>query len=377
MKKILILLFVSALISCNETEQKTTQVNQSEKLINDFVSLIENDMNDDNIKGSVSFVILKGDEIITSKTFGFINPDDENLADSSTIYRIGSVTKSFTGFLLLKLQQDKILKLDDPIEKYLPEIKKIIDYDQYPQITFRQLASHTSGLDRESRFREANLGSITEWQEKVVNAIPEISFRFSPNERFRYSNIGYGILGLAISRAANQPFIELVKKKILQPLEMTNTYFEIPKNREMNLAAGMAGGPTAEIDYELPLREHKGRGYRIPNGGLYSNPNDLAKFMIACMGHSNILNLESLQLLQNTPTPTSRLRSNYSFGFQLYSNQGINTVGHGGSTPGYTTHFEFEKNSEYGIIIMRNYNFGNTNFDIRSNSLLRKLTLIE
>jgi CubicO group peptidase (beta-lactamase class C family) len=377
MKKILILLLLPLLFGCNQTQKSSPEINQSEKLINDFINLVENDIKDDNINGAVSFVILKEDKILTSKAFGFIAPDKQNLADSSTIYRIGSITKSFTGFLLLKLRQDGILNLDDPIEKYLPEIKKIINYDQYSPITFRQLASHTSGIERESRYRDANFGSVKEWEEKVLSAIPETSFRFAPNERFEYSNIGYGILGLAISRAANKPFTELIKEKILQPLEMANTFFEIPENKKMNLAKGMAGGPTSELDYELPLKEHEGRGYRIPNGGLYSTANDMAKFMKACMGYSTILNEESLQLLQNSQTPNVRLRSNYSFGFILYSGQGINTVGHGGSTPGYSAHFEFEKNTKYGIIIMRNYNFGNTNFDLRSNAFLRKISQLK
>ena len=80
--------------------------------------------------------------MVASKSFGFISPDNLTLADSSTIYRIGSITNSFTGFLLLKLQQDEVFILDDPIEKYLPETRNLIDYDQHPQITFRQLASH-------------------------------------------------------------------------------------------------------------------------------------------------------------------------------------------------------------------------------------------
>ena len=365
------------LYGCSQTEKKNTEIEPSEKTISDFIKLVENDLNDDNIGGSISLVILKGDKIIDSRVFGLVSSDSEALADSSTIYRIGSITKSFTGFLLLKLHQDKILNLDDPIEKYLPEIKTLVDYQKYPPISFKQLASHTSGLDRESRNRDVNFGKVEEWEQKVLRAIPETSFRSKPDERFGYSNIAYAILGLAISRAADKPYIELVKEKILGPLEMSNTYFEIPETQKTNLAGGMGGGPTAEIDYELSLREHNGRGYRVPNGGLYSTPNDMAKFMKACMGYTEILNKASIQLLQTTQTPTTRLRSNYSTGFDLYSSQGIHTVGHGGSTPGYSAHFEFEKNSEYGIIIMRNYNFGNTNLDLRSNAILRKLTLIK
>jgi len=232
-------------------------------------------------------------------------------------------------------------------------------------------------LDRETRNRDANFGSASEWEEKLINALPQTSFRSEPGERFRYSNIGYAILGLAISRAANKPYIQLIEEEILSPLNMTNTFFVVPDEKTKKLAEDMAGGPTAELNFQLPLDEHNGRGYRIPNGGLYSTISDLTEFMKACMGERKLLNQESLAMIYSTQTPTSGLRANYSLGFDLYSDQGINTIGHGGSTPRYSAHFEFEKDSKHGIILLRNYNFGNTNLDLRSNGLLRKLSTLQ
>jgi CubicO group peptidase (beta-lactamase class C family) len=375
MKYILPILLILTLFACKQPQE--VEITEQESLISDFISLVESDLKADNINGCVSLAILHGDSLLATNTCGYTSPDQATRADASTMFRIGSITKSFTGFLLVKLHQDEIIDLDDAIEKYLPEMKLIPDYSHYPAITFRQLASHTSGLDRESSSREVNSGTIEEWEEMVLLAIPETGFRSAPGERFSYSNIGFGILGLAISRAAEKPYVELVEDIILLPLEMTNTFFQVPDKEKSNLAQGMAGGPTAELDLERPLSEHQERGYRIPNGGLYSTPEDLSKFMMACMGYSKILTAENLHLLQTTQTPTSSLRSNYSFGFDLYSDQGINTVGHGGSTPGYAAHIEFEKDSKYGVVIMRNYNFGNTNLDLRCNSLLRCLTKIE
>ncbi len=378
MKKILTLTLALTLLGCQQSKKENySTYNKSQQTIGAFIEKIGSDIQDDNIRGSISLVIVHKDVNIASKTFGSSDPFKRTAADSNTIYRIGSITKSFTGFLLLQLQQEGFLDINDPVEKYLPEIKSLIDYDKHTPITLKQLASHTSGIDRESGNRYANFGNIKQWTDKVTKAIPETSFRSKPGERFRYSNIGYAILGLAISKACNKPYIELIEEYILNPLEMDNTFFEIPKNKGHKLAQGMAGGPTAELNYDLPKQEHNGRGYRIPNGGIYSTPNDMAKFMKACMGFSDILDKEGLKLLQTSQTPTKRLRSNYSYGFDLYSNQGISTVGHRGSTPGYSAHFEFEINSKYGVIIMRNYNFGNTNLDLRSNALLRKLSRLE
>jgi CubicO group peptidase (beta-lactamase class C family) len=372
MKRILALAMALVIFSCNEQikENESTKQTKSE-VIEKFIALVKSDVKDDNIDGSFSLAIIHKDSTIALKSYGN--------ADLNTIFRIGSISKSFAGFLMMQLQQEGMLDINDPVEKYLPEIKSLVDYDKYPPITLKQLATHTSGLDRESRSRDENVrfGKIDEWENNLIKAIPETSFRSKPDERFGYSNIGFAILGLTLSKVADKPYIELVEEKIFRPLEMNNTYFDVPENQKGNLAKGMAGGPTAELDYERPKSEQKEVGYRIPNGGIYSTPSDMVKFMKACMGYSNLLNENNLTLLETTQTPTSRLRSNYSFGFDLYSDQGINTVGHAGSNPGYSAHFEYEKDSKYGVILMRNYNFGNTNLDLRSNSLLRKLSVVE
>lgn len=350
----------------NENEKQTKS-----KIIADFSKLLKSDVDDDNINGSLSLVIVYKDATLASEFYGN--------ADANTIYRIGSISKSFVGFLMLQLQQEGKLDINDPVENYLPEIRFLKDYDKYPPITLKQLATHTAGLDRESRSSDNNVrfGKINEWENNLIKAIPETSFRSKPGERFRYSNIGFAILGLTLSRIADEPYIDLVQDRIFNPLEMKNTFFKVPEQQKENLAIGMAGGPTAELNYERPKREHDEVGYRIPNGGIYATPSDMAKFMRACMGYATLLNNNSIEILQTTQTPTNRLRANYSFGFSLYSDQRINTVGHGGSNAGYSAHFEYEKDSQYGVIIMRNYNFGNTNLDLRSNSLLRKLSLTE
>ena len=372
MKRILAVAIALVFISCSASvEPKKSEKNSTAVIVEKFTTLVEEDLKDDHIDGSFSLAILHEDSILALRSYG--------KANENTIFRIGSISKSFVGFLMLQLQQEGLLDVDDPVEKYLPEIQSLVDYDQYAPITLKQLASHTSGLERESRSRDVNVrfGKIGDWERNLVQAISETSFRTQPGRRFAYSNIGFAILGLTLSRIAGQPYIELVQEKIFLPLGMDHTYFVVPESQKEHIAIGMAGGPTAELDFERPQNELKEVGYRIPNGGIYSTARDMIKFMKACMGYTDLLDESNLALLQTTQTPTSRLRSNYSFGFSLYADQGINTVGHGGALAGYTAHFEYEKNSKYGVILMRNYNFGHTNLDLRSNSLLRKLSIGE
>jgi CubicO group peptidase (beta-lactamase class C family) len=378
MTKALLALLIISLFGCKSSSNEGSKdANSLKSILNEFDMQLKKDIEDDDINGSISATIVKGNKIIWSKAYGISDIDKKTKADTSTIYRIGSITKSFTTFLMMQLVQERIIKLDDPVEKYLPEIAGLKGYSDSTKITFLQLASHTSGLVREPDLENAASGSIDEWETKILLSIPKTSFQSNPGERFSYSNIGFGILGLALSRAANKNYIELVKDKIFKPLKMSNSYFIVPNDKLLNLAKGMDGGPIGNIDLNTPAIEHAGRGYKVPNGGIYSTPNDLAKFMICIMGYSEILNKQNLALMQNTSTPKGEWWENYGLGLLLYQDSTITTVGHGGLVAGYIANFSFEKECQYGVILMRNYSWGITDLELRTAILLKKLKKID
>src|ERR1700761_5439687 len=126
------------------------QLNEKESLvINKFGDQLKKDVEIDNIKGSISAAVIKNNKIIWSNAYGYANRDKKILADTNTIYRIGSITKTFTATLLMLLVEDKKINLDDLAEKYVPEVKDLQGYSDKTKFTIRQLASHTSGLKRE------------------------------------------------------------------------------------------------------------------------------------------------------------------------------------------------------------------------------------
>ncbi|SHE55914.1 serine hydrolase domain-containing protein [Pedobacter caeni] len=306
---------------------------------------------------SISGAIVKGDKIIWSKAFGISNLKTQSLADTASIYRIGSISKPFTAFLMMLLVQDRVINLDDPVELYFPEIKKLNGYSEATKITFQQLATHTSGLMREPELPNAASGSIEEWESKILEAIPTTSFESKPGEKFSYSNIGYGILGLALSKAAQKPFIELIEKRIFEPLNMNSSYFAVPKEKLSDLSTGIQDS-DGKMDVKTPLLEHSGRGYKVPNGGIYSTPNDLAKFMIYNMGtSSNLVSGENLEMMQNEITGIGE-RNYYGIGFFVNRRDQLTIINHGGAVAGYTANFAFARANKYGIILMRNYSQG-------------------
>jgi CubicO group peptidase (beta-lactamase class C family) len=376
----LISLLLVTLIGCFNPISSYAQKQQKETLqsvIDDFQDQLEMDVSDDNINGSISAAIIKDNKIIWSKAFGYSDRESKIKADTSSIFRVGSITKSFTAFLMMELAEEGKIKLNDPIELYFPEVKKLEGYSDSTRITFAQLASHTSGLIREPKLKSADEGPIAEWENKVIASLPMTSFDSRPGESFNYSNIGYAILGLALSRAAHVPYIELMEKKIFKPLHMNNTFFILPESKKASLARGLDGGPLGKINTEVPLMEIKGRGYKVPNGGIFSTPGDIAKFIMCSMGYFPLLKKESLESMQTAKNPPNDHQDKYGFGVGLFQDGPFNIVEHAGGVSGYISKFSFDKDSHYGVVVMRNYMWGVTDINLRTLYLLRKLKSLE
>ena len=235
--------------------------------------------------GSMVAAVFQGEHILWARAFGWACVDPPVPAEPGGIYRTGSISKSFTAVLLMLLVQEGIVDLDAPVARYLPEISALAEQPEgAAPITFRHLASHTSGLIREPRLQGAASGPIGQWEEKVLASIPHTSFQSAPGERYSYSNIGFGILGLALSRAANRPFMDLVRERIFEPLGMEGSTFIISAATQPRLAAGYANQRDGRVNAATAAREHAGRGYKVPNGGIYSTAVDLARFSAAVTG---------------------------------------------------------------------------------------------
>lgn len=320
----------------------------------------------DRTDASISFAIIYKSDIVHANAFGYSKI--VKLADSTSIYRIGSITKTFTAFLMMQLVEEGTIHLDDAVEVYLPEIKHIRGYDINKKITFRQLASHTSGMIREPRNFKSSNGSIELWENKTLKAISKTSLKNQTGEKFLYSNIGYALLGLALSRATNKPFMELIEEKIFIPLSMSNTYFIIPKNKSNQLALGM-GALVKNKTNNRAAKENNGRGYKVPSGGIYSTSIDLAKFVIALTGSGNLLSPKGINEMQSMQDPNNV----YGLGLQLFSDDSISIVCHEGVVAGYNSLFVLENESSFGVVILRNYNSRKTNLYKVAFYLLKRL----
>lgn len=356
---------------------------------------LQKDLLLDSMQGSIAITVFHKNDLLWSNAFGNADRAMHLVADTSSIFRIASLTKSFTATLLMKLVEQGTIKLDDPVEMYVPEIKQMPGYSSVHSITLRQLATHTAGLERRPNTGNIDEGDITEWENNLLKFLPFTSVIHTPGSKFHYSNIGYVILGLALERVAHKPYIQLIEETILKPLKLEHTFFILPQTLRSKLAIGIDKDSTNHILY---VSGNSMTGYGIPAGGIYSTTGDLVKFLQSQIGIHPIIAVENLHLMhtgeryalgsiaiagiqtlsvflskENKQIARLVTHSKYGIGFSVYQYKDIYAIGHSGRIAGYSSQFYVDKNSGYGIVILRNYAEGNTNLDIFAINLLEKL----
>jgi CubicO group peptidase (beta-lactamase class C family) len=301
--------------------------------------------------GGLTVGIVTANGLAWTKSYGWADAEKKVPAASETVYRIGSITKQFTALLLLQLARDGKVHLSDPVEKYFPEVNKIQGrFPGAPPITRIQLATHTSGLGAEPEDTETYLkGSVADWEKVLIAALPHTRYVDEPGTRFNYSNIGYAILGAALARAGHQPYVEMVQQRIFQPLGMSSSFLAPGDRERTRIAKGYLIEDDGKLDTATPEREHQGRGYKVPNGAIYTTVGDLARFLAFEMGDE--LFAESFERLVTTDPD---LRRGYGTGFQVVRFGETVLVGHTGGVAGYQAALYFDRGSRTGVILLRN-----------------------
>ncbi len=314
-----------------------------------------------NVGGCTIGIVVDG-ELVFAKSYGVADIEANTSATNDHVYRIGSITKQITGLMLLQLAESGDVRLSDPVRNYLPEIRNIKNrFERSPPITLIQLATMTSGLAREPDNLATHLqGPVRDWQKTLITALRDTRFRFEPDTQYHYSNVGYAILGAALSRAAEREFVDYVQEQILNPLQMHHTAFA-PNG---TIADAIAKGYTLRSgvpDATTSQREHAGRGYKVPNGALYTTVGDLAKFVVFELGNgpADVLPKEAVKRnFDRVNSSNGALSSGYGIGFGIFRHDDLTMIGHGGSVAGYNAAAYVHRPSQTGAIVLRNVGGG-------------------
>jgi len=206
--------------------------------------------------------------------------------DADTVFRIASMSKSFTASALLQLRDEGALALDDPVQKYVPELAgwaddaADADGGRLPElagpaadlITLRHLLTMTAGLPTDDPWGDRQQGlPVAVFRSLLAGGV---SVNWAPGTRFEYSNLGYAVLGLVITAVSGMPYDDFVRVRLLRPLGMTRTGYEAAEFRGANLALGHRRGPAGW--QEVPFDPN---GAFAPMGGVLSCVRDLATWV--------------------------------------------------------------------------------------------------
>ena len=307
--------------------------------------------------GGVSVGVVSGAKLIWSKHYGFAAMEDKEVPTNDTAYRIGSITKQFTALALLQLVEQGKMRLTDSLEKFVPEVRQVQKkFDGTPPITLLQVATMHSGLSREPGCMNHSVGPLNSWQKIVLDCLPMTTYANEPGTTYLYSNIGYASLGVAIERAGGQPYTDQVTERILKPLGMSRSAFEPTAAIRHDLAHGYRR-VNDKPDRSAPDRELEGRGYRVPNGALFSTVNDLAKFVAWELGEGPEGLLPKAVQDANYGRAffsNAAMTSGYGVGFMISRRGDTVMLGHGGSTAGYHSSAIVHRPSKLGVIVLRN-----------------------
>jgi len=245
---------------------------------------------------------------------------------TTTQYRIGSISKTFTAVLVMRLRAEGTLNLGDAVGEHLPELAGL-------PITLAQLLSHTSGLRAESAGPWWERTPGVGFAELVSSSIRPEDLLWRPGRRFHYSNVGYAVLGELISRKRSAPFGEVVRTELLEPLRMGRTTLRpVAPN-----AAGVAVHPHADLIVSEP--EHDAVAM-APAGQLWSTIDDLVRWSDVLVGRRpEILSVESLREMTEpiglADIPGQPWTGAYGLGLQLWNQAGKRRYGHSGAMPGF------------------------------------------
>ena len=257
----LLIFFTLQLIGCVDPKTSNLSLEKLKKIDN----LILEDIKENKIPGAV-VLVGNENEIIFEKAYGIKNPETNEKYNTDDIFRIASMTKAITSIGILKLWEEGKIGLDDPIDKYIPKFENIQILESWnsedttytvknstKKITIRQLLTHTSGIGYGFIDRKKSIKAIYHKRKQsfmkngvlcfcdeditigeTIENLADVPLHHEPGERYTYS-IGLDILGYMIEIVSGKKLDNFFRDEIFTPLQMNDTYFYLPKDKENRL----------------------------------------------------------------------------------------------------------------------------------------------
>ncbi len=309
----------------------------------------------------LAYGVIRDGELFHARGIGTTDIDRDDVPTTDTVFRIASMTKSFTAATILLLRDDGLLRLDDPVATYVSEMRTT------QPITLRQLLTMSAGLPTDDPWGDRQQG--LDLDRFAAFLAGGQSFAWTPGTTFEYSNLGYGILGRVITSVAGQEYRDVVRARLLEPLGMRATVYEAGDAPPDLLAKGYVRRDDAFV-----AEPFDGYGALASMGGLFSSVSDLTRWVDGFarvftgredqhpLSRASRLEMQQAHRIMRpelTWTSVDALPSAFvaGYGFGLFVVQDLElgtVVAHSGGYPGFGSHMRWHPASGVGVVVFGN-----------------------
>ena len=320
----------------------------------------------------IAYGIIVDGRLLHVAAHGIRHLPDSARVDTSSVFRIASMTKSFTALAILQLRDAGTLSLDDPAERYVPELRQLrYATTDARHITVRDLLSHAAGFPEDNPWGDQQLDASDDDLARMIRS--GIPFSNTPGVAYEYSNFGFAILGRIIVNVSGMPYARYIREKVLLPLGMTSTTMEARTVPPTRLAHGyrLQDGRWLE---EPPLAD----GSFGAMGGMLTSSADLSRWVGLMLSawpardgaESPVLKRSSLREMQqiwrfagatasqSTAGALSLNAGGYAYGLRVAQTCLFNQiVSHSGGLPGFGSQMRWLPEQGVGIIALGNLTY--------------------
>jgi len=238
---------------------------------------------------SIAVSLLSGEEVIYQQTTGLSNIEENIPADFETVYKAGSISKLFTAIEIMRLYEESLIDLDEPITTYLPEFSIKSRFNETGVITIRNILAHRSGLPRNGNIAVWAWDNQTYILRDLVASLEESYVAYPADYRYKYTNIGPNILGRIIELKRGQWFATHMRDSLLLPIGMNSSGFLA---QDIVDSEKIAIGYYKEKKSNVPYNQHD--LIYLASGNLYTTLEDLNEFAKFIFNKGNVKGLQVL-----------------------------------------------------------------------------------
>jgi CubicO group peptidase (beta-lactamase class C family) len=336
----IMLLFVGMTCGFSQSKNKVSNKEMSEKM-NELLS----DYESADSPGLGVSVVNKG-KVVYQKSIGLANLEYAVPISEQSIFHVASVSKQFTAFAILLLEEEGTLSINDSIAKYLPELSEV-----GKSITIKHFMNHTSGfrdIDDLKQMQGIAMEDLMGNNRAVQILLNQTALNFVPGSQFEYSNSGFILLAEIVKRVSGMPFSEFMSKRVFKPLEMKHS-FVLDDSRKII--------KNAALSYEKYNKDYIKcllNSTQVGSTGLNTTVGDLNRW---CMNFENpvIGNVSLFEKMRQKSVLNNGDTISYALGQEVKKYKGLDVIFHGGGDAGYRSYIIRIPKYKFSLAVVGNF----------------------